>query len=700
MNTVGVTKSRKDERTADVYRSAGRSQMRQVVSYVRYLRYVGYLVGGLFGLAAMALVGLAVVGQLAELPGEREISPGIPRRQSRYLRMTDGVELAVDVWFPTSLRAGQRAPALLKNTAYWRAMRPTAISRGLHALGLAGDWVFSSFEYADIPAFNERGYVVVIADVRGTGASQGDRPIPFSDREVRDYGEVIDWIAAQSWSNGRVGTFGVSYGGMAAELAATTGRAALRAMAPLYSPYDPFTELTHDNGIANTHFARQASQIMRALDANDLGSGAPSWAMKLIFSLLSRGVERVDDDPDGSKLQRFVRQRRAVYPDEGLTGRDFRDDPFGASGRTFTSVAPIGRRESLASSGVPMYVTAGWHDSAIVAGALKRFAALPVEQTLLLGALSHGGFADTDPHRPAGATTDPSPRARYDALAAFFDRHLKRGDRPDPGRSTIHYYTMGSGQWRSTPVWPPAGARPTRFFLGPDAGLARTVPDAESHDGFEVDLAASTGTLGGTLDRWMGTLAGRHSSKGALYPDRASFPPGHIAYLTPPLTEDIEISGAPLVEIFCRFSTGDGALHAYLEDVGPDGSLAHITEGALRVVHRAVSGERPLGLKTGVARTFLRRDALPAGPGQLVEMRFDMIDTSVLIRRGHRLRLRLGGHAPAMERVPRNGPAPRVQILHGTATPSSLTLPLVARPSPPPIRTRRDDQGREPPSGL
>jgi uncharacterized protein len=645
-------------------------------------RHASHAVAGLIALVATFLVGLSAIGRFSTLPGEREIRPGVKRKQSHYVRMSDGVELAVDVWFPENLRAGAGYPALLKNTPYWRAMRPTAVSRGLHALGLAGDWVFLSFEHADVSAFNQRGYVVVIADVRGTGASQGDRPIPFSPREVADYGEVIDWIASQRWSSGKVGTFGVSYGGMAAELAATTRRPALRAAAPLYSPYDPFTELTHPGGMANRFFARQASQIMRALDANDLASGAPNRAAGLVLKLLSGGVERVDGDADGSKLQRFLRQRRSVHLQQGLAGRDFRDDPFGASGRTFTSVAPIGRRDELAASGVPLYVTAGWHDSATVAGALERFAALPVEQTVLLGALSHGGFADTDPYKPGGVPTDPSPAERYDALAAFFDRHLRSDHLPDRQRSTIRYYTMNAGQWRSTSVWPPAGVRATRLFLGPAAALAGAVPGSEATDRFPVHFDSAAGTL----DRWMGTLAGKGAGKAVIRPAAAGLPPGQVAYVTGPMPDDVEVTGAPRVEIFCRFSTSDGALHAYLEDVAPDGSITYVTEGALRVLHRRI-GEFP---------SFLRRDAHPATPDEVLAMRFDLIDTSVLIRKGHRLRLLLAGHAPAMARLPGSGPAPEIQILHGAATPSSLTLPVIDRSPARPIEKPPSPVSRRP----
>ena len=63
----------------------------------------------------------------------------------------------------------------------------------------------------DVALLNDRGYAVITADTRGTGASFGHANIMFDDREVGDFGEVIDWAAVQRWSNGRVGGYGFSY---------------------------------------------------------------------------------------------------------------------------------------------------------------------------------------------------------------------------------------------------------------------------------------------------------------------------------------------------------------------------------------------------------------------------------------------------------------------------------------------------------
>ena len=96
--------------------------------------------------------------------------------------------------------------------------------------------------------FNRAGFALVVADARGTGASFGSRAGELSEREIKDYGELVGWVAAQPWSNGRVGVYGTSYKGQAAELTAGLGNPNLVAAAALFSPYDPYRELFYPGG--------------------------------------------------------------------------------------------------------------------------------------------------------------------------------------------------------------------------------------------------------------------------------------------------------------------------------------------------------------------------------------------------------------------------------------------------------------------
>ena len=159
------------------------------------------------------------------------------RLQSVYVPAGDGLRLAVDVWLPAErTAAGGTVGTVMRVTRYHRAAGPGEPEPAADTNAAAGD------------LFNGAGFALVVADARGTGASFGTRAGELSEREIKDYGELVSWVAAQPWSNGRVGVYGTSYEGQAAELTAGLGNAHLVAVAALFSPYDPYHELFYPGG--------------------------------------------------------------------------------------------------------------------------------------------------------------------------------------------------------------------------------------------------------------------------------------------------------------------------------------------------------------------------------------------------------------------------------------------------------------------
>ena len=159
------------------------------------------------------------------------------RLQSVYVPVGDGVRLAVDVWLPVERTAvGGTVGTVMRVTRYHRAEAPREPGPEADTNAAAGD------------LFNRAGFALVVVDARGTGASFGTRTGELGEREIKDYGELIGWVAAQPWSNGRVGVYGTSYEGQAAELIAGLGNAHLVAVAALFSPHDPYRELFYPGG--------------------------------------------------------------------------------------------------------------------------------------------------------------------------------------------------------------------------------------------------------------------------------------------------------------------------------------------------------------------------------------------------------------------------------------------------------------------
>ena len=106
-------------------------------------------------------------------------------------------------------------------------------------------------------------------------------------------------------------------------------------------------------------------------------------------------------------------------------------------------------------------------------------------------------------------------------------------------------------------------------------------------------------------------------------------------------TCDIEITGYPVVTLFITSTHTDGAFFVYLEEIDEKGRVTYLTEGQLRALHRRVSGESPTKVPL---HSFMKKDAMPLVPGEIAELRFGLQPISVLVKKGHRLRVAIAGH--------------------------------------------------------
>jgi putative CocE/NonD family hydrolase len=220
---------------------------------------------------------------------------GITTR-SQYVTMRDGVEIAVDVVLPKNLPPGYKIPALLSQTRYWRNMELRVPFKWfLKPESLNPD--FKNFK----PFFTSRGYALVLVDVRGTGASFGTWPYPWAADSIVDAGEIVDWIVAQSWSNGKVGGYGTSYVGTTAELLTVPHHPAVKAVIPMFNHPDAYTDIAFPGGVLNERFINDWGYFDRTLDRNVVPQEFGFWGR-----LIVKGVKPVDADTDHRHLQEAV----------------------------------------------------------------------------------------------------------------------------------------------------------------------------------------------------------------------------------------------------------------------------------------------------------------------------------------------------------------------------------------------------------
>jgi putative CocE/NonD family hydrolase len=142
-------------------------------------------------LSFLALVGVTAATPLAAASPSYEYS-------SRYLTMRDGVRIAVDLYLPRTMAPGVKLPTVLLQTRYFRA----------HRVAWPASAFWPGLLEPRIARFVKNGYAFVAVDARGSGASFGTRTQEWSPDEVRDGAEIMDWIVAQPWSNGRSARLG------------------------------------------------------------------------------------------------------------------------------------------------------------------------------------------------------------------------------------------------------------------------------------------------------------------------------------------------------------------------------------------------------------------------------------------------------------------------------------------------------------
>jgi putative CocE/NonD family hydrolase len=581
--------------------------------------------------------------------------------QGQYLTLRDGVRLAVQVILPRNLPSGTRLPALLSQTRYWRAMalRPP-LSWFLRGEDLNPDW--RPFN----PFFTGHGYALVKVDVRGTGASFGTWPYPWPEDSVQDQAEIVDWIVAQPWSNGRVGGYGISYLGTTAELLAVPNHPAVQALIPQFNHPDPYTDITLPGGLLNERFMSDWGYYDHMLDRNQVPR-----ELGILAPLIVAGVKPVDG-PDGRRL---LAEAVAAHEANGdvhrlIHGITFRDQPHPDLGVSVDDMAVHRHRAAIDRAAVPHLGWASWMDAGTADAVIRRFLSFDYAGHGVIGAWEHGGRFHASPFQRPGTPVSPSLPAQWGEMLRFFDATLKDADNGVRDGRALYYYTLGAERWNVTDTWPPAGTQVERWYLAENRALAPEAPEAASGaDTYTVDFEATTGDL----NRWW-EMSGI-VNKSVTYPDRAAADRRLLTYTSPPLREDVEITGYPIIAIHLAGTHNDGALFVYLEDVAPDGRVTYLTEGQLRLIHRHVSDERPPYVLQVPYHTFREADARPMVPGETAEITFGLNPISALVRAGHSIRIALAGHDQGtFPRIPAEG-TPTWTVARDAAHPSYIDLP-------------------------
>ena len=614
----------------------------------------------------------------------------IAARTSRRIRMRDGAHLTVDVWLPRHV--GTPMPAIVLQTRYMRAVQWGALAR---ATGLDALLDIHGTTRARMLA---AGYAWVDVDARGSGASEGSRPCPWHRNEVLDGGEVVEWIVQQPWSNGAVGSTGVSYAGTTAEMLLRNRHPAVKAVVPRFSLFDVYPDVAFPGGLHLAWFTEAWGRFNALLDRNRYADAvgvmarinlaalagkagdendaiaraarvldAP-WveqAVAACMALVSDGVRPCDGEVDPIGCLTHAVSCHADNADvhamaQGITHRDDAGMSADEPEATIDSFSPHAYIDEIAASGAAVLGVSGWLDGAYQHSAIKRHLALPPDKSWLqIGPWDHGGRQNVSPFDPAYQTDFD-----HDGeILAFFEAHLRGHGEYD--RPRVRWFTMGEERWESADRWPPSGLDRRTWFFERGARLVTDAPSDGGADAYAVDREIGSGPS----SRWR-SLLGLAAPVG--YRDRAALASRMRVWDSPALDAPMTVTGHPVVHLWISADASDAAVFVYLEDVGPDGRAVYVTEGELRAIHRRARGFAETG---AVVRSFERGDASPLPSGEPSELVIDLLPVSHRFAAGHRVRVSFAAadvdHFRAVEDEPR-----RIDVLRGGSHASRIVLPV------------------------
>lgn len=514
-------------------------------------------------------------------------SPGAQIEYDVVVRMRDGSELLGDLYRPV---AASPAPTIVQRTPYGKA-------------------VVAHLNYSlDLLRAVRCGWNVLVQDVRGRGGSHGLFD-PFR-AEIDDGHDTLRWIAAQAWSDGNVVMAGGSYLGATQWLAAMSGPASLRALAPAFTPDDYYDGWVNDGGARRRGFLAH-------------------WVYESLWAGLSQraGVPAADGEVQGELRDALAAPAHPGHGPHGRAAAPFLQawSEHPTRDAYWTSVSP---RERLASLSTPAFVIAGWFDL-FSRGSIDSFVRMREsgntprvrrQMRLVVGPWTHGQFGG------AYADADFGPGATAQAIdltglqLRWFESVVYGAADPAADEPAVRVFVMGANEWREFDHWPPPAAVTVAMRLGSEPPrLDAPVPVAAGFRGVASRPAQPVPTVGG------GTfLAGRQVNLNAGPRDQMALDDrlDILRYETVALAEPLQIIGRVRARLAVSCDRGDVNVAVKLVCLPPGGRSLNLAEGVVRLSHRK-SDEVPA----------------PVAPGQICSVCVDLGHTAVALPAGSRLRL-------------------------------------------------------------
>jgi uncharacterized protein len=586
------------------------------------------------------------------------------------LSMRDGVRLAADIYLPAKdgLAIPGKYPTILSRTPYDKAA-PGTIREAI--------W------------FAQRGYAVVMNDVRGRFKSEGVWRMMLDDG--RDGYDTVEWIAGQPWSNGKVGTIGTSYPGGTQHALAEMNPPHLTTMIPVDALSNVGIAGFRHSGAFELRFVNWIFNIA-GFDAKEaLDDPALHQALVDNAKLIRQQIYNLPIRKNTTPLKTIPEYESWLI--EAMQHGDY-DAYWKQIGYSVT--------ENIRNyADVPVYHVTGWYDSwtrqvTMNWQALSKAKKSP--QRLIIGPWTHGGEA----RNVAGEAEFPREAALNfnEWRLLWFDHWLKGIENGAERAAPVRLFIMGGGDahkteqgrifvggaWRDEQEFPLARTKFTPVYLHADGTLSLQKPsELKSSTTYRFDPQNPVPTLGGNISSHTGLMdqgVWNQRCRASVLGCRDTLPLSErndvLVFQTEPLKEDMEVTGPIEVELFISSTALDTDFTAKLIDVYPP------------------NHDFPLGFDLNLGDSITRaryRDSLAhqklMRPGLIYPLKITLYPTANLFKKGHRIRVDISSsNFPRFDVNPNTG-EPLQQhrrmiladntVWHDRIHPSRIILPIIPR---------------------
>jgi uncharacterized protein len=462
---------------------------------------------------------------------ERKYNNIICERDVR-IPMSDGIELSADIWRPDS---AEKFPGILGIHPYPQQAQTAPImpnSFSSVTFPHPGEekgrgWI----ESGDPNFLVRRGYVQVVANVRGVGHSGGTYDF-MGSKEIHDVAEVIEWIAKQPWCDGKVGMFGVSYFAWIQVFTAALNPPSLKCIFAPHGLTDFYRDWIYRGGIFAYNF-------IRAL-AKDYNNPRFEVITRRILGEagLKKAIDAALQDEDLMAVPGLADVLKNI--DQGI-------NPIMADVMLNTLDGPFWeeRKAKYDTTKVPAYIGGCWATYGLhLPGAFRGWENLKVPKKMVIG--------------PPMYLDRPFFQFQFEALR-WFDHWLKGVDTGFMKERPIKLFVMGTNKWKEADDWPLPETKWTPFYL---------------HEG----------ELLSEHEHW--------PNEAQVSYEDSPWKRGHVDYYSPPIVEDTEVIGPIVLNLYASTTDPEVLWLVSLREVDQEGKEKVLTRGWLRGTHREVDPNR------------------------------------------------------------------------------------------------------------